>query len=62
MLVTRRSDSMSMASALLKEVSADAPPFEQVLHLADQACYDAKRSGSHLKIVRPADTSPGNPG
>lgn len=44
----------------LAEITAASPTLEQVLRAADRACYDAKRSGSRLKIGRPED-SPSKP-
>ncbi len=43
----------------LVEITAASPRLEQVLRAADRACYDAKRSGSRLKIGRPEDSFPG---
>lgn len=42
----------------LVEITAASPPLEQVLRAADRACYEAKRSGSRLKIGRPEDSFP----
>lgn len=36
----------------LVEIGRDSPGFDAALRLADQACYDAKREGSRLRIRR----------
>lgn len=42
------------------EFTADGPALEQALHLVDQACYDAKRSGDRIRVIR-ADGTTGTP-